>query len=294
MRKVGGDLEVAFIFIGAVRAGHSSYGSSIGQSARFGVFWGSDFSRRNTESPPNCNESRAARDSNAITAAAIPLSRLRASFAWGLADRRVCPYRVPENYDLRRHHPHALSRDVSRAARQFLAAGPRGSAEGKWACETVQIRDFANRQTRAPSMIYARRRRGRGWCSSGDVRLLRGALDSVQKPLPLEREAKLMAQRQRVGDGGFGDSKVALPPEAGAPTPSIPSPRRRGGRRPILRHDAAGQAHHPTAHSAIPRPKAPRRHHPVRAVSRGLTERLFEAPPRDRTGFALPTIVASL
>ncbi|WP_301749239.1 tRNA (guanosine(37)-N1)-methyltransferase TrmD [uncultured Erythrobacter sp.] len=96
----------------------------------------------------------------------------------------------------------------------------RAMAEGKWACETVQIRDFANDKHRTVDDTPAGG--GAGMVLKCDV--LARALDSVQEPLPLG---------EGVGDGGAAVEGCASAANA-EPPPLDPLPEGRGGRRPIL------------------------------------------------------------
>jgi tRNA (guanine37-N1)-methyltransferase len=104
----------------------------------------------------------------------------------------------------------------------------RAMAEGKWACETVQIRDFATDKHRTVDDTPAGG--GAGMVLKCDV--LARALDSVQEPLP-SGGSEADAQRQRVGDGGSTvDGRSAL--SISEPPPLDPLPGGTGGRRPIL------------------------------------------------------------
>jgi tRNA (guanine37-N1)-methyltransferase len=97
----------------------------------------------------------------------------------------------------------------------------RAMAEGKWACETVQIRDFATDKHRTVDDTPAGG--GAGMVLKCDV--LGRALDSVtEKPLPLG---------EGVGDGGSAD-KVRSAPVTAEPPPLDSLPEGRGGQRPIL------------------------------------------------------------
>jgi tRNA (guanine37-N1)-methyltransferase len=90
----------------------------------------------------------------------------------------------------------------------------RALAEGKWACETVQIRDFATDKHRTVDDTPAGG--GAGMVLKCDV--LARALDSVQEPFPLA---------EGVGDGGSALEMSNTHP----PTPSL---KGGGGVRPIL------------------------------------------------------------
>jgi tRNA (guanine37-N1)-methyltransferase len=96
----------------------------------------------------------------------------------------------------------------------------RALADAKWACETVQIRDFATDKHRTVDDTPAGG--GAGMVLKCDV--LARALDSVQEPLPLG---------EGVGDGGTA-VEVGSAPANAEPPPLDPLPAGRGGRRPIL------------------------------------------------------------
>lgn len=96
----------------------------------------------------------------------------------------------------------------------------RALAEGKWACETVQIRDFATDKHRTVDDTPAGG--GAGMVLKCDV--LARALDSVQEPLPLGKG---------VGDGGSTLEGRSASANA-EPPPLDPLPEGRGGIRPIL------------------------------------------------------------
>ncbi|WP_086607786.1 tRNA (guanosine(37)-N1)-methyltransferase TrmD [Erythrobacter donghaensis] len=96
----------------------------------------------------------------------------------------------------------------------------RAMAEGKWACDTVQIRDFAEDKHRTVDDTPAGG--GAGMVLKCDV--LGRALDSVQKRLP---------QGEGVGDGGSAVEGRSASANA-EPPPLDPLPEGRGGKRPIL------------------------------------------------------------
>ncbi|QDH34651.1 tRNA (guanosine(37)-N1)-methyltransferase TrmD [Porphyrobacter sp. YT40] len=96
----------------------------------------------------------------------------------------------------------------------------RALAEGKWACETVQIRDFATDKHRTVDDTPAGG--GAGMVLKCDV--LARALDSVQEPLPLG---------EGVGDGGSAVEGLSVP-ETSNTHPPTPSLKGGGDVRPIL------------------------------------------------------------
>ena len=96
----------------------------------------------------------------------------------------------------------------------------RALADAKWACETVQIRDFATDKHRTVDDTPAGG--GAGMVLKCDV--LARALDSVQEPLPTG---------EGVGDGG-STAERGSSPETSHPHPPTPSLKGGGEVRPIL------------------------------------------------------------
>jgi tRNA (guanine37-N1)-methyltransferase len=132
----------------------------------------------------------------------------------------------------------------------------RALADAKWACETVQIRDFAKDKHRTVDDTPAGG--GAGMVLKCDV--LARALDSVQKPLPLG---------QGVGDGGSALDMSNTHP----PTPSLKG----GGEvRPILAMTPRGK---PITQQRIRELAAGPGVIILCGRFEGFDERLFEARP---------------
>jgi tRNA (guanine37-N1)-methyltransferase len=100
----------------------------------------------------------------------------------------------------------------------------RALADAKWACETVQIRDFAEDKHRTVDDTPAGG--GAGMVLKCDV--LGRALDSAQEPSPLQGRG-----RSPEGAEGVGAGESAMPTDS--PHPQTPSPEGEGALvRPIL------------------------------------------------------------
>ena len=138
----------------------------------------------------------------------------------------------------------------------------RAMAAGKWACNTVQIRDFATDKHRTVDDTPAGG--GAGMVLKCDV--LARALDSVQEPLPLG---------EGVGDGGTAiDGRSAL--ATAEPPPLDPLPEGRGGQRPILAMTPRGK---PITQARIRELAAGPGVIILCGRFEGFDERLFEARP---------------
>lgn len=138
----------------------------------------------------------------------------------------------------------------------------RALAEGRWSCETVQIRDFATDRHRTVDDTPAGG--GAGMVLKCDV--LARALDSVQEPLP---------RGEGVGDGG--STLAGLSASANAePPPLDPLPAGRGGRRPILAMTPRGK---PITQARIRELAAGPGVVMLCGRFEGFDERLFEARP---------------
>ena len=138
----------------------------------------------------------------------------------------------------------------------------RALAEGKWSCESVQIRDFATDKHRTVDDTPAGG--GAGMVLKCDV--LGRALDSVQEPLP---------RGEGVGDGGTAIEGGSA--RAGAePPPLDPLPEGRGGQRPILAMTPRGK---PITQQRIRELAAGPGVIMLCGRFEGFDERLFEARP---------------
>jgi len=133
----------------------------------------------------------------------------------------------------------------------------RALADGKWVCETVQIRDFATDKHRTVDDTPAGG--GAGMVLKCDV--LARALDSVLKPLP---------RGEGVGDGGSAVDRSNTHP----PTPSL---KGGGEGRPILAMTPRGK---PITQQRLRELAAGPGVIILCGRFEGFDERLFEARPR--------------